>query len=167
MDKKNDCGKTVEKEFYFTNDNSIRKIILVNSLSLGINLTNENITKFIEYLKLIQQYQRKINITSTRDPFDIICKHFLDSISCLKFIKYEDKNVSGKKKVIDVGSGAGFPGIPIKIMLPKIMITLLEARRNKKYFIEKAVNQLGLKDTYTIQDRAENLGTIEKNTILY
>jgi len=167
MDKKNDCGKTVEKEFYFTNDNSIRKIILVNSLSLGINLTNENITKFIEYLKLIQQYQRKINITSTRDPFDIICKHFLDSISCLKFIKYEDKNVSGKKKVIDVGSGAGFPGIPIKIMLPKIMITLLEARRNKKYFIDKAVNQLGLKDTYTIQDRAENLGTMTKHREKY
>jgi|LDZU01.1.fsa_nt_gi 16S rRNA (guanine527-N7)-methyltransferase len=160
MDKKNICGKPVENSIPIMNENNLRKNILINSLSLGINLTNENIDSFIKYLKLIQQYQNKINITSTKNPLDIVYKHFIDSISCIRFINSEIKDLSGKKKIIDVGSGAGFPGIPIKIILPKTTITLLEARKNKKNFMEKTLKQLELRNPWVIQDRAENIGSM-------
>jgi 16S rRNA (guanine527-N7)-methyltransferase len=167
MDKKNNCGKPVENIFSVMNENNLRKNILINSLSMGINLTNENIDYFIEYLKLIQQYQNKINITSTKNSLDIIYKHFLDSISCIRFINSEIKDFPGKKKIIDVGSGAGFPGIPIKIIVPRTIITLLEARKNKKNFIQKALKQLGLRNAWAIQDRAENLGSMIKHREKY
>lgn len=160
MEEKNNCGKPVENIFSITNKDNLRKSFLINSFSLGINLTNENIDNFIEYLKLIQQYQNKINIISTTNCLDIIYKHFLDSISCIRFMNSEIKDLSGKKKIIDVGSGAGFPGIPIKIVLPKINMTLLEARKNKKNFIEKTLKRLQLRNAFVIQDRAENIGSI-------
>lgn len=167
MNKKNNCGKTVENISSIMNEKNLHKIILINSLSLGINLTNENIDNFIEYLKLVRQYQNKINITSTKNPLDIIYKHFLDSISCIRFIKSEIKNLSGKKEIIDVGSGAGFPGIPIKILVPKTAMTLLEARKNKKNFIEEALKQLALRNIWVIQDRAETLGSMIKHREKY
>jgi 16S rRNA (guanine527-N7)-methyltransferase len=158
MNKKNNCGKPVENTFSFMNENSLRKKLLINSLSWGINLSNKNIDYFIGYLKLIQQCQNKINITSIKNPIDIIYKHFLDSISCIRFINSDITDFPGKKKIIDVGSGAGFPGIPIKIIVPRIAITLLEARKNKKNFIEKVLKELELRNAWVVQDRAENIG---------
>jgi len=141
MNKKNNCGKPVENTFSVMNENSLRKKLLINSLSWGINLSNKNIDYFIGYLKLIQQCQNKINITSIKNP-----------------INSDITDFPGKKKIIDVGSGAGFPGIPIKIIVPRIAITLLEARKNKKNFIEKVLKELELRNAWVVQDRAENIG---------
>lgn len=157
MNKNNNCGKPVNNTFYLLEENNLRKNIFLGSLSFGINLNNKEIDKVIEYLKIIKQYQKKVNITSTIDPLDIVFKHFLDSISCVKFINYETKSGS-RKKIIDVGSGAGFPGIPIKIVLSKTTMVLLEARKNKKIFLETVLKQLELKNTYVFQERAENFG---------
>jgi len=151
----------VEEEKYSPDkENNLRKYISIGALSLGMNLKIENIDQLIIYLKIISYYQKKMNITSTRDPFNIINKHFLDSLSCAGLVSRIIEKCGKKKKtnMIDVGSGAGFPGIPIKIILPEVRITLLEARKNKKTFLEKAVASLELKNTIVIQNRAENLG---------
>jgi len=151
----------VEEEKYSPDkENNLRKYMSIGSLSLGINLKIENIDKLIIYLKIISYYQKKMNITSTRDPFNIIDKHFLDSLSCVGLVSQNIEKFWKKKKtkIIDVGSGAGFPGIPIKIILPGVRMTLLEARKNKKTFLAKAAASLELKNTIVIQNRAENLG---------
>jgi 16S rRNA (guanine527-N7)-methyltransferase len=168
MDIKNNCGKAVEDKKYSTiKENNFRKDILVGSLAMGINLTAENIDDLIVYLKTIQEYQRKINITSTRDSYEIIYKHFLDSFSCVQLVNRERKNFPKKQKIIDVGSGAGLPGIPIKILLSETKMTLLEARKNKKEFLDIAVSRLGLKNTFVLQNRAENLGKTKEHREKY
>jgi len=168
MDIKNNCGKAVEEKKYSTiKENNFRKDILIGSLAMGVNLTTENIDNLMIYLKIIQEYQEKINITSTRDSFDILHKHFLDSISCVQFVNRESKNFGKKQKIIDVGSGAGFPGIPVKILLPETKMTLLEARKNKKEFLDLALNRLGLRNTFVLQNRAENLGKMKEHREKY
>jgi len=168
MDIKNNCGKAVEEKKISTiKENNFRKDVLIGSLAMGINLTTQNIDDFMIYLKIIQEYQKKINITSTRESPDIINKHFLDSISCVQLVNRESKNIGKKQKIIDVGSGAGFPGIPIKILLPEIRMTLLEARKNKKEFLDTTLSRLGLKNTFVLQNRAENLGKMKEHREKY
>lgn len=158
MNTINNCGKLVDKE----NNNvflssSLRKDILIGSLSMGIKLEDKHLDSFYKYLKLIQSWQRKSNITAAKDSFEIIYKHFLDSLSSIRLINKEVKR-NKKTKIIDIGSGAGFPGIPVKIILPKIEMTLLEARKNKKEFLDNAVKGIGLDKVSVLKDRAENLG---------
>jgi 16S rRNA (guanine527-N7)-methyltransferase len=144
----------------FHMESDIQQHIAIGSLALGLNLTQDNIEKFIIYLKMINSYQNRINITSITKPYDIISKHFLDSLSSLKLINQELLNYDqGKRiKIIDVGSGAGFPGLPLKIVLPKVSMVLLEARGNRVMFLNDVVDSLELKDTKIIKDRAENIG---------
>lgn len=158
---KRGCGKTVKKDkISFHMESDIQQHIAIGSLALGLNLTQDNIEKFIIYLKMINSYQNRINITSITEPYDIISKHFLDSLSSLKLINQELLNYDqGKRiKIIDVGSGAGFPGLPLKIVLPKVSMVLLEARGNRVMFLNDVVDSLELKDTKIIKDRAENIG---------
>ncbi len=148
-----------EKELTFIEED-LRQYIRMGALSLGLNLAEDIICKFIIYLRMINFYQRMVNITSVKNPFDIVNKHFLDSLSGLNIIDdlfYDFKKVNGMK-MIDVGSGAGFPGVPIKIVLPNSNMTLVEAKKNKTLFLEKIINKLALVDTRLIQDRAERLG---------
>jgi 16S rRNA (guanine527-N7)-methyltransferase len=131
--------------------------ILINGAQkMGINLHKEQIKKFSRYLELLLQWNQKINLTSLKTPQEIIIKHFLDSISCIKIInKYIDKDGIS---VIDVGAGAGFPGMPIKIIYPSIRLSLLEARKNKTIFLEKATEEINFKKVKIINGRAETFG---------
>ena len=102
-------------------------ILIDGAQKMGINLRKEQVKKFSQYLELLIQWNQKINLTSLKTPQEVIIKHFLDSISCMKVInKYVDKEGIN---VIDVGTGAGFPGLPIKIIYPSIKLSLLEARK--------------------------------------
>lgn len=123
---------------------------------MGISLQKEQIKKFSRYLELLVQWNQKINLTSLRTPQEIIVKHFLDSISCIKVInKYI--NLEGKN-IIDVGTGAGFPGIPIKIVCPSISLSLLEARKKKTIFLEKIIEETKLQKVEILNGRAEVFG---------
>ncbi len=159
------CGKTVkEEEISCEREDSLKRYILIQALSLGISLDDDQLTKFVTYLKMIQEYQKKINITSTKVSSDIIDKHFLESLSCMEMVnrmigEYGNKN---RKDLIDVGSGAGFPGIPLKIILSRERMTLLEVRKNKKLFLDSVVDGLQLPHTVVIKDRAENLGMMKE-----
>ena len=141
-------------------EKDLQQFLYLGGLALGLNLRDDIINKFIIYLEMINSYQKKVNITSIKEPFDIISKHFLDSLSSLYIIDellYDFRQGSGLK-IIDVGSGAGFPGIPIKIVLPHSKMTLLEAKKNKALFLRDVINKLALADSEVLQDRSENIG---------
>ena len=163
IDKKGSCGKTVEYlnwEKVKDREENLSQYLKVGALALGINLKEEIIKKFIIYLKMINSYQKKVNITSVQDPFAIIKKHFLDSLSCINIIDNLFKIFPTPKsiRVIDLGSGAGFPGIPVKICLSDIKMVLLEVRRNRTMFLNDVIKKLELTNIHVIQDRAENIG---------
>jgi 16S rRNA (guanine527-N7)-methyltransferase len=131
-------------------------ILINNAQKMGINLHKEQIKKFSRYLELLIQWNQKINLTSLKTPHEIIIKHFLDSISCIKVItKYINiEEIS----IIDVGTGAGFPGIPIKITCPSIRLYLLEARKKKTVFLEKIIEEMNFQQVEILDGRAEAFG---------
>jgi len=101
------------------------------------------------YLEELIEWNKKFNLTAITNPDDIKIKHFEDSLSLLKVIDLKDQSV------IDIGSGAGFPGIPLKIARPEIKLTLLDATRKKTEFLKHIVKVLNLKDVEIIWGRAE------------
>lgn len=103
------------------------------------------------YLKELVEWNKKINLTAIDDPEEIKVRHFEDSLSLLQVIDLTDQ------RVVDIGAGAGFPGIPLKIIRPKIKLTLIEATRKKVDFLKHLIAVLDLKDTEAVWGRAEEL----------
>ena len=130
-------------------------------MELGVPLNASQIAMFVKYLSALQTWNKKINLTSIKDPEEICVKHFLDSLTCVKTINLY-KNVQLNKKntisIIDIGTGAGFPGIPLKIALPSLKLTLLDSHRKKIEFLKELVNDLNIKEVEIIKNRAEIIG---------
>lgn len=124
---------------------------LVNKLKkIDISIEENDVEKFEIYMKMILEWNEKINLTAITEENDMILKHFVDSLTILKYIKEKDK-------VIDVGTGAGFPGIPIKIMNEDIEINLMDALNKRIIFLKEVINTLKLEKINTIHSRAEEL----------
>lgn len=119
---------------------------------LGIDLTPEQLEKFEDYYHEIIEWNRKVNLTSITDYEDVQVKHFLDSLTIITAIK-----LSNGLNVIDIGTGAGLPGIPLKIVSPDIKLTLLEATAKKARFLEHLVQTLGLDKVQIATGRAEEI----------
>ncbi|MEA1939976.1 MAG: 16S rRNA (guanine(527)-N(7))-methyltransferase RsmG [Candidatus Caldatribacteriota bacterium] len=137
------------------------KTLIEGSKKIGINLNDYQIEKFSQYFDILAKWNEKINLTSIKDSKKIITKHFLDSLTCVKIINSYLNEIDNKKediRVIDIGTGAGFPGIPLKILLPFLKLSLLEARKKKIVFLEELVRQLEFKGVKVITNRAETLG---------
>ncbi len=117
---------------------------------LGLSFSSEQIEKFSIYLEEIKRWNKRLNLTGLKKDEEIVVKHFLDSISCAKVIEDFDS------KMIDVGTGAGFPSLPLKIYQPRIRLTLLESTRKKVTFLEYLVKALELKKVRVIWARAED-----------
>ncbi len=129
----------------------------MNSLSegakqLGITLDSLQLKQFELYYHELADWNSRINLTAIVDSEGVQIKHFLDSLTLISVIK--DKIASGYR-IIDIGSGAGFPGIPLKIAMPDIKMTLLEATAKKVLFLEHIVKKLALNDIEIINRRAE------------
>lgn len=107
---------------------------------------------FEKYMAILLEWNEKFNLTSITDPREIEIKHFEDSLSL-----FETGLISNNERVIDIGSGAGFPGIPIKIKNPKLKITLLDSLNKRVGFLNHVISELGLKDIKAIHGRAEEL----------
>lgn len=120
---------------------------------LGLSLDSSQEEKFYIYYKALKEWNRKINLTSLEGEEEIILKHFIDSLSCV--LPLFKENI---EKVIDIGTGAGFPGVPLKIYKPEYKLTLLESQKKKIYFLEELIKILNLSDVEIIWERAENLG---------
>ena len=97
----------------------------------GFSLTNSQVSLFTIYWENLKLWNSKINLTSIRDDHEIIMKHFLDSVAVLNYFVVQENDL-----VVDVGSGAGFPGIPIKILRPNLDLTLVESVSKKASFLK-------------------------------
>ena len=128
----------------------------------GFDPTDEQIEKFIRYYDLIIEWNEKINLTAITEYKDVMIKHFLDSVSIIKAV-----DMSSVNSLIDIGTGAGFPGIPIKIMFPDIKITLLDSLKKRLNVLDLIIDELNLKDIYTIHGRAEDIARDPKHREKY
>ena len=115
----------------------------------GINVTDEMIEKFKKYLDLLTDWNQKINLTALKTEEEIIEKHFYDSLLMATDFQFDDQSL------IDVGTGAGFPGIPLKIVFEDLFVTLLEPTEKRVKFLNIVINELGLKKIVTVNQRAE------------
>lgn len=128
------------------------------SRELGIVLSDLQMEQFYQYYKLLIEWNKVMNLTAITEMNEVVVKHFLDSISFVKVI--EDAN-SLDAKVIDVGTGAGFPGIPLKIAFPGLKMILLDSLNKRVKFLNEVIVQLGLEDISAVHGRAEDLGRVE------
>ena len=119
-----------------------------NLKELDIELSEKQLKQFYDYMNILIEWNKVMNLTNIIEPEEVIKKHFIDSLTVLKHIKEDDS-------IIDVGTGAGFPGIPIKIAYPKTKITLLDSLNKRIKFLDEVINKLELKDIKTIHGRAE------------
>ena len=115
----------------------------------GFELSEYQISQFLCYYKFLVQENEKFNLTSITDEEGVIFKHFLDSV-------LPAKNLPQNAKVIDVGSGAGFPGVPLKILRPDIKITLLDSLQKRVNFLKQVAELLKLEDVQCVHNRAED-----------
>ena len=116
----------------------------------GISLSDEQLDQFDKYYQLLVEWNEKINLTAITEPREVAIKHMVDSLSCWQADLFEDGIA-----VIDVGTGAGFPGIPLKIYRPDIKLILLDSLNKRIKFLQTVVDELGLKDVKCIHARAE------------
>ena len=127
--------------------------ILVKGVSeYGLTLESSQVDAFMKYMDVLKDWNKKINLTAIEDDIDIIIKHFLDSLSIMPYLEGDDKSL------IDVGTGAGFPGIPVKICKGKLGVTLLDSLDKRIKFLKKVVNKLGLTGINAVHGRAEDFG---------
>jgi len=119
----------------------------------GVSLDRDQIRTFESYLEFLLEWNQRINLTSIPDREEIWVKHFLDSLSCLKVIPPRRE-----LRVIDVGTGAGFPGIPLKIAIPEIQLTLVESVGKKAEFCKLLAGHLRLSGVTVLHARAEEAG---------
>ena len=106
------------------------------------------VSQFGSYLDLLVKWNQKINLTSEKSSQEILRRHIFDSLQYAPFISTQDE-------IVDIGSGAGFPGIPLKIIYPELVATLIESQRKRCSFLETVISQLGLTAIKVINDRAE------------
>ena len=128
----------------------------------NVHLMARQVVALINYEKELLEWNQKFNLTAIRDVESIRTKHFLDSYSCVLAWKANPPN-----RLIDVGTGAGFPGIPLKIIYPTMHVTLVESVGKKAMFCQHVVRVLGLEGVNVIQARAEDLGQKKEHREVY
>ncbi len=129
-----------------------RQLLLRGTAALGIVLSQKQVETFLFYIDLIQLWNSKFNLTAIRSTPLIVRHHFIDSLAIAPFTNLD-------KRLMDIGSGAGFPGIPLKIIFPDKEITLVDSQRKKISFMREVVRLLGLKGVEVIQARVEELNS--------
>lgn len=119
---------------------------------IGINLSDSQAEKFEKYYKLLIEWNEKINLTRIVEPEEVAVKHFADSLAITKYF-----DIPENASLIDVGTGAGFPGIPLKIFREDIKLTLLDSLNKRLNFLDTVAEEIGI-DVNTVHSRAEDAG---------
>ena len=130
-------------------------LLLQNARHLGVELSEQQLAQFDIYKNELLQWNAKTNLISESSAQKIITRHFLDSLSALQFIH------NPNARMVDVGCGAGFPGLPLKIALPTLELYLLETNRKKVSFLKHMIRLLNLSTTVVLHDRTENIITTD------
>lgn len=136
-----------------------------SAIQLGIELSDEQINKFQKYYEMLIETNKVMNLTAITGKEEVILKHFVDSISIVKvlpdMIKYIDSD-DISIKILDLGTGAGFPGIPLKIVLPAIDIVLMDSLNKRINFLNSVIDELKLSGINAIHGRAEEMAKNKK-----
>ncbi|MDD5269100.1 MAG: 16S rRNA (guanine(527)-N(7))-methyltransferase RsmG [Methylococcales bacterium] len=124
-----------------------RKILISGLESLNLPVSEDKVGQLLSFIKLLEKWNKAYNLTAIRDREDMVRLHLLDSLSIAPFIE--------GKRVIDIGTGAGLPGIPLAIYLPEIMFVLLDSNAKKTRFVQQAILELKLKNVSVCHNRVE------------
>lgn len=127
----------------------------LNLNEIGLILTDEQIKNFFDFMNLLIEKNKVMNLTGITEPKEVILKHFIDSLTALKYINENNT-------VIDVGTGAGFPGLPLKMADTSLEITLLDSLNKRINFLNEVIEHTGLENIKTIHGRAEDFGRDSK-----
>lgn len=119
---------------------------------LGISLSEGQISQFLRYYEMLVEWNERMNLTAITEYRDVLKKHFVDSLSIVKAC-----NLRGQGSLIDVGTGAGFPGLALKIAFPGLRVTLLDSLNKRIQFLDAVIEELGLTGVETVHGRAEDL----------
>lgn len=128
------------------------ELLAQHAADFGISLSDEQLDQFARFQELLQEWNRRINLTAIDDARGIQLRHFLDSLTCT----LATGNLNGRS-LVDVGAGAGFPGLPLKILYPHMRLTLLESVTKKTRFLQAVVRELALEEVTIIDRRAETV----------
>ena len=130
---------------------------VANAEKYGISLSEKQITQFMKYYELLVEWNSFMNLTAITEFDEVIVKHFLDSITLeYAFAKCDRQFEYRDKCMIDIGTGAGFPGVPLKIIYPDMQVTLLDSLNKRINFLNTVIGDLGLTGIETIHGRAED-----------
>jgi len=129
----------------------LKKLLTDGARELGVPLSAGQTGAFMVYLSELRKWNRKTNLTAIEDPKEIVVKHFLDSLSLIKILP------DGAKTAADIGSGAGFPGIPLKIAVPGLSITSVEPAHKKAAFQRHIIRLLGIEGIRVVEAKVEEV----------
>lgn len=131
---------------------NIKEKLINQAKALGIKVTAEQAEKFQRYMELLIEWNEKLNLTAITEPDEIVEKHFIDSLTLLLACRPKEGG-----KLLDVGTGAGFPGVPVKIMRPDLEVTLLDGSNKRLNFLGQLCGELGI-ECRRVHKRAEEAG---------
>lgn len=127
------------------------ELLRVSAASMGVELNDTQVQQFIKYYEILVEWNSFMNLTGITEYEEVVQKHFVDSLALCKAM-----DVHSVSSLIDIGTGAGFPGIPLKIAYPHLKVTLLDSLQKRIKFLNEVVMQLGLEEVETIHGRAED-----------
>lgn len=133
-------------------DKELSELLENGALYYKKTITQQQLEQFTTYMELLKDWNTKINLTAIEDDREIIIKHFIDSMSILPYVKDQEQ------KLIDVGTGAGFPGIPLKIVNKNIQVTLLDSLDKRVKFLNEVIKSINISKIQAIHGRAEDIG---------
>ncbi|HYF82265.1 MAG TPA: 16S rRNA (guanine(527)-N(7))-methyltransferase RsmG [Clostridia bacterium] len=139
------------------------KEVLINGMKeLGVDVSHETVERLLTFMKIMLEWNEKVNLTAITEEREVVIKHFLDSVTCLS-----TGYIKNGMAVIDVGTGAGFPGVPLKILKDDLKMTLLDSLNKRIIYLNDVAKKLNLRNINIVHSRAEEAGSSKDHREAY